>query len=294
MKIVEKYGGKNLEKVIYKYMKNNNIKVSLIAYSESVDTKKRIATFVFKIPKFLWGHIISHRVLSRNSASSRAIPTKKIRKSVIENPFIPIYFGENKAGMESGSELKGLKLWCAQKIWLYSRYVPIAFQFLGEKMGVHKEVINRILEPWLMVDIIVTATEWKNFIALRTNHAAQPEIRFVAEKINELLISTIPNYLARGEWHIPFILEHEKSLELETQKKVAAARCARVSYSLFDGETSDIESDIKLWKKLSSSGHWSPFEHIAQALDTNERIANFVGWKQYRKEFQNENGGDYI
>lgn len=271
----------------------NNIEVNLITYSEAVDTQKRLATFVLKIPKFLWGHIISHRALSRNSASSRAIPAKWIRKNVLQNPFLPVYFGENKPGMQSGNALKGVKLWTAKKIWLWSRYVPVFFHYLGEKIGIHKEVVNRLIEPWLMVDIIITATEWSNFISLRANEAAQPEIQYVAEQINNLLNKQFPTKLQTGDWHIPFILEKEKDLDIETKKKVSAARCARVSYSLFNGKTSDIDSDLRLCEKLSSSGHWSPFEHVAQALDKKERIGNLIGWKQYRKEFEMESGGDY-
>ncbi len=272
----------------------NKIKVSLVTYSESADTQKRLATFVLKIPKFLWGHIISHRTLSRNSASSRAIPAKRIRKSVLNDPFIPVYFGKNKAGMQSGDPLYGYKLWMAKNIWLGSRYVPVFFHYLGEKIGLHKEIVNRLIEPWLIVDIIITATEWSNFISLRSNEAAQPEIRYVAEKMDALMKKEIPQKLSTGEWHLPFVLDKEKDLDLEIQKKISAARCARVSYSLFDGKTSDVSSDLKLCEKLSSCGHWSPFEHVAEALNKNERIGNLIGWKQFRKEFQTESGGDYL
>lgn len=271
----------------------SKIEVKLITYSESADTRKRLATFTLKIPKFIWGHIISHRTLSRNSASSRAIPAKRIRRDVLKNPFLPVYFGENKPGMQSGDALKGFRLWIAKKVWLWSRYVPVFFHYLGEKIGIHKEVVNRLIEPWLMVDIIITATEWSNFISLRTNEAAQPEIRYVAEQIDNLLKEQVPAKLQTGQWHFPFILEKEQTLDLDIKKKISAARCARVSYSLFDGKTSNIESDLRLCKKLSSSGHWSPFEHVAEALSREDRIGNFIGWKQYRKEFESESGGDY-
>jgi thymidylate synthase ThyX/S-adenosylhomocysteine hydrolase len=271
----------------------SNIQVKLLLYSESIPTQKRLATFTIKIPKFLWGHIISHRVLSRNSASSRAIPAKRLRKTVLQDPFLPVYFGENKPGMQSGKPLTGFRLFIAQKIWLWSRYIPIMFHYLGEKIGIHKEVINRMIEPWLMVDIIVTASEWNNFITLRTNEAAQPEIRYVAEQIEILLRESIPQKLKADEWHLPFISKQEKYFNLNIRKKISAARCARVSYSLFDGKNSDVTSDLNLCDKLSSSGHWSPFEYVAQALDKIERIGNFIGWKQFRKEFEMESGGDY-
>lgn len=272
----------------------NKIKVSLITYSEAADTQKRLATFVLKIPKFLWGHIISHRTLSRNSASSRAIPAKRIRKYVLEDPFLPVYFGENRPGMQSGESFRGLKLFAARKIWFWSRYVPVFFHWLGERLGMHKEVVNRLIEPWLMVDVIITATEWSNFISLRSNEAAQPEIRYVAERMDALLKDQKANILQSGDWHLPFVLEAERDIDLEIRKKISAARCARVSYALFDGKTSDIPSDLKLCDRLSSSGHWSPFEHVAQALDTKKRMGNLIGWKQFRKEFKNESGGDYL
>lgn len=271
----------------------NKITISLVAYSKSTTTNEKLATFVVKIPKFIWGHIISHRALSRNSASSRATPAKRIRKNVLNNPFLPIYFGENKPGMQSGVPLRGIKLWTSKKIWLWSRYVPVMFHYLGEKIGIHKEVLNRLIEPWLMVDVIITATEWNNFITLRANEAAQPEIRYVAEKINELLNTQSPVEMNEGDWHLPFILPEEVKLNIEIKKKVSVARCARVSYALFDGKTSDIENDLRLCERLSSSGHWSPFEHVAQSLGSSERMGNLIGWKQYRKEFINESGGDY-
>lgn len=268
----------------------NQIEVKLITYSKSEDTKKSLATFAIKIPKFVWGHIISHRVFSRNSASSRAIPAKRIRRSVFKKPFLPIYFGENKSGMQSGKPFVGIRLWFSKKIWLWSRYLPLFFHFIGEKINIHKEVLNRVLEPWLMVDIVVSATEWKNFLSLRDNEYAQPEMRYLAKEIRSLLEKNNPDILKKGEWHLPFLLESEKSLDIKKKKDISAARCARVSYKLFDGKISDIESDLRLSKRLSSSHHWSPFEHVAEALSEDLRVGNFIGWKQYRKEFNGESG----
>lgn len=271
----------------------NKIEVKIIKYSESAVTKKRIATFVIRAPKFIQAHINSHRALSRNSASSRAIPAKRIRTNVLHSPFVPVYFGENKSGMQSGDALKGFKLWCANKIWLWARYVPVLFHWFGEKVGIHKEVVNRLIEPWLVVNIVLTGTEWSNFITLRSNKAAQPEMQVIASKIDELLKNTAPQILQLGQWHLPFIQNNEVGLDLDQQKKISAARCARVSYKLFDGKDSNIDADINICEKLISSGHWSPFEHQAEALDNTNRSANFVGWKQYRKEFEGESGGDY-
>ena len=274
-----------------KIQKNKEqIKVEILKYSQSEQTGKRISTFKITIPKFVWGHIISHRLLSRNSASSRAIPAKKIRWSVISNPYLPVYFGKNKPGMQSGEKFTGTKLFISKKVWLWSRYIPIMFHFVGEKISIHKEILNRMLEPWLMVDIIVTSTEWSNFLNLRIKEDTQPETRLVAEKINSLLKFSKPTILKTNEWHLPFILKEEENLDINTKKKISVARCARVSYATFDGKTSNINNDLKLYDKLSYSGHWSPFEHVAKVLDQEDRYGNFIGWMQHRKEFYGENG----
>lgn len=144
-----------------------------------------------------------------------------------------------------------------------------------------------------MTEVVLTATEWSNFIKLRNNPDAQPDIQVVAKQIDELLNNTKPIILKTGEWHLPFIRMEENYIELELKKQVSSARCARVSYFLFNGKLSDIESDKKICDRLVASGHWSPLEHVAQATEILERSGNFVGWKQFRKEFENESGGDY-
>lgn len=216
-----------------------------------------------------------------------------MRAKVLKTPYVPVYFGEDKPGMQSGRPLTGMQLFIAKRVWLWSRYMPVFFHYIGEKIGLHKEVLNRIIEPWITTEIVLTATEWGNFLKLRDNYAAQPDIQSVAKQINDLLNQAQPKVLKSGEWHLPFIKDDEESLDIELIKRISAARCARVSYFLFNGKLSDVESDKNICDRLISSGHWSPLEHIAQAMDNIQRSGNFVGWKQFRKEFQDENGGDY-
>lgn len=266
----------------------------MLLYSESETTHKRIATFVITIPKFLQAQINSHRALSRNSGSSRAIPAKMIRKRVIENPFIPVEFGHNQPGMRGGKEVSGLPLVFAKQCWLWARFIPCFFHYVGEKLNIHKEVLNRLIEPWMFTEVVLTATEWSNFIKLRSDNAAQPEIQIIAKEIKMLLENEKPQILKTGEWHLPFVAPEEMvKYDLENSQKISAARCARVSYKLYDGSASNIDKDVALCDKLIKDGHWSPFEHIAMATDTLGRSGNFVGWNQYRKEFDNEDGNEY-
>lgn len=274
--------------------KRSEIGAKLLLYSKCKDTEQTIATFIITFPKFIQAHINSHRALSRNANSSRATPAKVLRRRIIKDPYLPIEFGKERSGMRGGEEIQGVKLFISKKVWLWSRYIPCVFHFIGEKMGIHKEIINRIIEPWTWTQVILTSTEFSNFIKLRADNAAQPEIQKIAKDIKYLLDNNIPTEINSGDWHIPFIkLEEIAKYDIETLKKIATARCARISYKLYNGTLSNPEKDIELCNKLIKEGHWSPFEHVAQALSKKERIGNFVGFKQYRKFFENENGGDY-
>lgn len=270
------------------------VSAKLLLHSESKNTGKRIATFVVTIPKFIQAHINSHRSLSRNASSSRAMPAKVIRQRVLKSPFIPIEFGKNKPGMRGGEKVTGLSLWFARTSWLWARYIPCFFHWVCEKLNIHKEVLNRLIEPWMFTEVVITATEWGNFIKLRGDNAAQPEIQVIAKEIEMLLKNSKPALLEIGEWHLPFITDQEKKdNKIEDLLKISVARCARISYKLYDGAVSNLEKDISLCNRLIEQGHWSPFEHLATPMNSLERSGNFIGWGQYRKQFENENGGDY-
>lgn len=270
------------------------ISAKLVLYSQSETTQQKLATFVIIIPKFIQAQINSHRMLSRNSGSSRAIPSKIIRKRVIQNPFIPIEFSENKSGMRGGEKIKGIKLFIVEKIWLWSRYIPCFFHYLGEKLRVHKEIINRMIEPWMFTEVILTATEWNNFLKLRIDNSSQPEIQYIAKEIKRLLDSEKPQILKIGEYHLPFISEEETvQFSIDQLKMISSARCARVSYKLYDGSSSNYSKDVELCERLITAGHWSPFEHVATPMESIMQSGNFIGWKQYRKEFLYEDGSDY-
>lgn len=158
--------------------------------------------------------------------------------------------------------------------------------------NVHKQIVNRYLEPWLWHTVLVTGTEWDNFVALRANPGADPAIRQSAEKVVESLNESQPQKRYSGEWHLPFIQESdiaEVNGDIETLKKISAGRSARLSYLTHHNERS-IEKDISLSKRLYEDGHMSPFEHQARPLEVGEaQDSTLLGWKQYRKELPNEN-----
>ncbi len=270
----------------------------------------RLTTMEVTFPRFVLAEFNTHRMFSRNSASSRAIPTAKQFERIAEDPAIPVHWGKNQPGMQAESELEGQDRSDAVEQWLAARDSAVVHAENLLQLGVHKQVVNRLLEPFMWHTVIVTATEWNNFFALRAHRDAQPEIRVIAEMMKELYETSTPKLLRRGEWHLPFIQpdEYDYAFEYsEEARKISAARCARVSYLTHDGRR-DLNKDIELYERLVTGGHMSPLEHVAtpefatrQGIEmfdlgdgvytythSSEFIGNFKGWKQFRKFIPNE------
>lgn len=271
------------------------IEAKILADSLNAATGDRLTTFQVRVPKWLLAEINTHRALSRNFASSRAIPAKTIRKQVIKDPVVPVYFGANQKGMQSQAELTGWRLVLAKQIWKLARFPACGFHWLGEKIGLHKQILNRILEPWMWADGVISGTEFRNFFALRNHPDAQPEFGELARQMKLLYDSSQPRILQIGDWHLPYIEPEDLTSYHEQVELISSARCARVSYLLRDGRRSNAEADLELFNRLVGAfpGHWSPTEHPAQALPTSDRYGNFVGFKQFRKFHKGESGGDY-
>lgn len=264
------------------------ISAKIIAHSKNPKGIE-IVTFVVTCHRYILAEFNTHRMLSRNSASSRAIPSKKLIANVWNNPALPIAFGQNCKGMQAKSNLSGWQRWFALKSILLLSKLSCLFVMFLTWLGVHKQIANRYLEPYLFTTIIVTATDWGNFFNLRAHKDAQPEFQELAFQMLEVLQKSSPKLLKAGEWHLPFADAYlAKDLCQEDLLKIVTARCARVSYATFEGDI-DHEKDFKLHDDLQEAPHASPFEHAGEALDSDERSGNFRGYRQYRKTIKNEN-----
>lgn len=267
---------------------------------------KRLTTFEVTFPRIILAELNTHRMLSRNSASSRAIPVEKMLRRAIDDPFIPIHWGRNQRGMQAEQELTPAEQEEAKARWLEARDAAMLSAMCLLKQGVHKQITNRLLEPFLWHTAIISATEWDNFFALRCHPAAMPEIRRIAEMMRDLHQSASPQPMREGEWHLPLVTDEDRREVIEATPDpagteyrdfmarvmkvlcaVSAGRCARVSYLTHDGRR-DLSEDVTLCDRLAASGHMSPLEHVAQALYMPERCGNFVGWRQFRSTFPNE------
>lgn len=260
------------------------------------ESGNRLTTLEVVMHRFVLAEFNTHRVFSRNSASSRAIPVEKQIKKVLEDPAFPLHWGKNQKGMQSEEELNEEEQRVAKTEWLLARDRAVdSAQFLVE-VGVHKQITNRLLEPFMWHTAIVSSTEWDNFFKQRCSPLAQPEIQAVAYMIRVAMENSKPNLLKVGDWHLPYIDFNIDGFGLsihsdavENLKKVSVSRCARVSCMTHLGVRS-MGEDLKMYNRLATADppHSSPFEHVATPYLSKDPyseeliLGNFVGWKQLR------------
>lgn len=269
----------------------------------------RLTTMEVVMPRIVLAEFNTHRMLSKSSASSRAIPVEKMLARVIDDPYIPEQWDRNGAGMQGHGLIEGDDALACEAEWLAARDSAVEHTRRLLALGIHKQTTNRLLEPFMWHTVIVTATEWSNFFNLRCHPAAHPAIRRTAEAMRDAMQASVPTRLEFGQWHLPLVDERDASVRTADKIKLSVARCARVSYLTHDG-VRDPQADIDLHDRLLASGHCSPLEHAARPMttrDAGELLAqlygavavgpedparifagNFRGWVQYRKTIAGE------
>jgi hypothetical protein len=254
----------------------------------------RITTMELKYWRAIHAEYLTHRIFSRNASSSRAIPVKKMLSNVWNEPAMPVHWGKNQAGMQAREELSGWRKAFSKAVWRLAGKGMCGVVWTLSKVGLHKQVANRLLEPWQHIHVVCTSTEWENFFALRCHPDAQPEIQELAMAMRSAMEWSTPRLLRYGEWHLPYVncLER-KDLTKEEAIKVSAARCCRVSYLNHGGVTSTLNEDEALFNKLTNSEppHASPLEHAATPTpvgSVGNLQGNLVGWNQFRKIYESE------
>jgi len=253
-----------------------NIYAKVVADSKTT-RGTRLTTMELQYPRFIHSEFMTHRVFSRNASSSRAIPIHKVLSQVLGAPATPIHWGANQPGMQAHKQLDQPELKKAKDFWLNAADDAGKNADDMAKVGLHKQVVNRILEPFQFIKVIVTATEWDNFFALRRHKDAQPEIQELAECMHQAMARSVPILLVPGGWHVPYcefngVLGYVSngdcnSTLIANLVKASVARCARVSYLTHDNTEPSIEKDCELYDRLLEAGHMSPFEHVAWPMD---------------------------
>lgn len=286
---------------------------------------KPLFTMQLRYPRFLHAEELTHRILntspeqvevvsipdgldddrslSRNASSSRAIPVPRLIEDVRRDPAEPLFWGRNQAGMQAAEELDEPSKRLARRIWRLNRETCIRDAMELHTIGAHKQLVNRLLQAHSFINVVVTATNWSNFFALRRHKDAQPEIKHLADLAWEAQQASTPKVLQWGEWHLPYVTDDDRSAVMRrnpTQAslcwaeliKISVARCARVSYLTHEGKPPSITEDLALYDRLVGGAplHASPAEHVATpdvwlagAWEKPRLHGNLEGWIQHRK-----------
>ena len=257
-----------------------------VLFQEHLDGYPRITTLEVTMPKFLVAQFNTHRVFSRNSASSRAIPITTTIRNVFTSPVHPKDYGTpaNGKGMQPKANLTGWRAYLAGSLWNTAMYITIAICWLLSKVGLHKQWTNRLLEPFTYTKVLVTSTEWENFIKLRMHGAAQDAMFEVAMAISCALADSTPVNMIVGDWYLPYvgIFGYRPT---EEQFDISVSCCAQVSFRTSD---TSVEKAKRVVKSLLNDDvkHWSPFEHVAKA--TLGQHANYRGFQSLRNIKESE------
>lgn len=248
---------------------------------------ERLTTFEITYPYIIHAEIMTHRMFSRNTQSSRATPVLKNVERVQNDPFVPLTFRKNQKGMTDGDAMAAEELASAEQIWRLAIERAIGHAEGMAELGIHKALANRVLGPYQWFTMILTATDFDNYFALRCHPEAQAEIRTIAEMMKEQYDANEPHLLRTGEWHLPLVRGDERAMQRSGSEfwvPISIGRCARVSYLTHDGRR-DPEGDIALHDRLLTNGHMSPFEHVARPFTPQEwqliyRLQQTLGFYQ--------------
>ena len=298
------------------------ITAKIIMDSESLDGN-RMTTMEIEYPRFILAELNTHRMLSKNSASSRAIPVSAMHAHIRANTAAPVYWGINQPGMKAKEELKESALSWANYLWNNARDAAINISQQLAELNVHKQITNRVTEPWMIMKTVISGTEWANFFWLRDHPDAQPEIAELAHKMYTAYINSRPQLLYAGEWHVPYVHRYrdspsnvlcytnsgDRTITAEEARIISASCCAQVSYRKNDDS---YEKALKIYQQLveSEPAHASPVEHQATPMDVDTMCryepetwqpgvthvsansdlwsGNLRGWIQFRKLIANE------
>lgn len=269
----------------------------------------RITSFELEFPRIILAEFNTHRMFSRNAASTRAVPLSKQLEYLSKDFFKPTPFTKNKPGMASNEAAE--KQSEASSFWNCAmESAKTAVSALND-IGISKQHAGRIIEPFSFIKVVCTSTDYANFFHLRRHPDAQPEIHELAEKMWNVREASTPNLLSVGEWHLPYIDSFrlqtrsglfyragEDVIDLETAKMISASLCAQVSYRKAD---ESIEKAKSIYARLVESKpcHSSPMEHQATPMDYSpdqelwaagvthvnqydKFSGNFRGWIQMR------------
>lgn len=245
------------------------ISAKVLARSKSAITGKEIVTFELVYPRMILAELNTHRILSKNSASSRAIPIAKVIESVRTDPAMPVHWGKNQPGMSAREELDQGAKEAVQVLWQLAALSVADTAERMDALGAHKQVANRILEPFQWMKTVLTGTEFDNFFHLRNHADADPNIKALAKAMWDALQEAPVVTLQPGDWHMPYFGDgywlQGCGIPLEDALAISSSCAAQTSFRTTDDS---LEKAHRIFDRLVESKpvHASPFEHQATPM----------------------------
>jgi hypothetical protein len=306
------------------------VNVEVVQASRCIQTGKEIITLLLEYPRAIHAQLLTHRVFSKNSSSTRAVPIEKAIQQIEENP-AQFLWTEKQKGMQGTLITEDDPLYQgAERIHSYAKESAVRMARCQDEAGIHKQNAGRYLEPFQNIKVLLTSTEWDNWDWLRVDADAQPEITQLANEIKLARENAVYTNLETDEWHIPFITrkrdakgkllyfhpDTNKELKLNEAIEISLSCNAQTSYRVNDTSETKAKNIVGILfdgKKV----HASPSEHIAspiglidttgvgsfqEALDLLPEgvthwdrkgtpwSGNFNRWLQYRQLIPNHDG----
>lgn len=297
---------------------------SVLSSQNALDPDKRIDTLLLRMPRCILAEFNTYGSIASNAASSRALPTSKIIQDILADPYVPVYWGANQKGMQAGEEINelvkiqdyfvsgGTSLEPRESAWNHAMWQAIKMAEAFAAAGYHKQIVNRLLEPFMHVTVVATSKYqggWTNFLHQRDHKAADPAMELLAKAVRGALDEAQTQTLKPGEWHTPFVTRGEHNgrplamFRGDARITLSVARCASTSYKTVEGFEMSLDRASTIFSKLQEDEvlHASPFEHQAMADDRipeKGRLGDWEspelggrlgeGWIQLRKTMPNE------
>lgn len=289
------------------FMGKGGISARVIAHSINL-MGVELVTYELTYPRMVHAELLTHGMLARNAASSRAIPFAKMQQQLTARP---VRFGEANPGMQDKgvdhdelvySDGAGYML-TPESAWEDAKFSAMTYARRFYEAGYHKQVYNRLTEPFQMMKTVLSATELGNFFWLRNHGAADPTLAELARVMLEAKEASTPDQLDDGQWHLPYVevlrnkdgsgdyyyldeshVGTDNHITLEDAIKVSAARCAAVSFRNVDY---GLEKCREVWDKLVGDDHkhGSAMEHQATPIRPWGRYPGVYGLYEQNHAF---------
>ena len=254
------------------------IKAKIVADSLSPQGD-RLTSVLCTFPRIILAEVNTHRMLSKNTSSSRAIPFEKMVEAVQNNPFIPIAWQKEHTGMQGYEYItyrpaieKRNNDWLDSMDFIIekAKQMNSNVENLIDGEGVTKQICNRLLEPFMWTTMLITGSRegWENFFELRCPRYEIPltpdnsEVA-IGKSWKELMNWKGTGGIWAGDFNTNNVIE-----KLSYNKGAAEVHMMTLAESIYDAVNESTPKQLQ-------AGEWHiPFEDKIDLIDWLDEVNN--------------------